>query len=78
MARWFATDVPAWILAPEVSYSIFGERGVIDILAWHPTRRALLVIELKSELTSIEETLRRDLARVTLEDVLRDVLAAPR
>jgi hypothetical protein len=26
----------------------------------------------------IEETLRRELARVTLEDVLRDVLAAPR
>jgi DNA-binding IscR family transcriptional regulator len=26
----------------------------------------------------IEETLRRELARVTMEDVLRDVLAAPR
>ncbi|MFC4533693.1 Rrf2 family transcriptional regulator [Sphaerisporangium dianthi] len=26
----------------------------------------------------VEETLRRELARVTLEDVLRDVLAAPR
>ncbi|MBM0201710.1 Rrf2 family transcriptional regulator [Micromonospora sp. NPDC051227] len=26
----------------------------------------------------IEETLRRELARVTLEDVLRDILAAPR
>jgi len=26
----------------------------------------------------IEETLRRELARVTLEDVVRDVLAAPR
>jgi hypothetical protein len=26
----------------------------------------------------IEQTLRRELARVTLEDVLREVLAAPR
>lgn len=53
VARWFATALPAWILAPEVSYSIFGERGVIDILAWHPTRRALLVIELKTEIVDV-------------------------
>ena len=39
-------DLPRWITAPEVSFSIYGERGVIDILAWHPVRRTLLVIEL--------------------------------
>ena len=39
-----------WITAPEVSYSIYGERGVIDILAWHATTRSLLVIELKTML----------------------------
>jgi transcriptional regulator with XRE-family HTH domain len=33
VARWFDTELPEWILAPEVSYSINGERGVIDILA---------------------------------------------
>lgn len=53
VARWFAADLPEWILAPEVSYSIFGERGVIDILAWHPIRRALLVIELKTEIVDV-------------------------
>jgi transcriptional regulator with XRE-family HTH domain len=46
VARWFDEVVPEWALAPEVSYSIYGERGVIDILAWHPGRRALLIIEL--------------------------------
>ena len=25
-----------WVFEPEVSFSIYGERGVIDILAWHP------------------------------------------
>ncbi len=39
-----------WITAPEVSYSIYGERDVIDILAWHARTRSLLVIELKTML----------------------------
>jgi transcriptional regulator with XRE-family HTH domain len=55
VARWFATALPDWVLAPEVSYSIFGERGVIDILAWHPGRRALLVIELKTDIADVNE-----------------------
>lgn len=48
-----------WTVEPEVSYSEYGERGSIDLLAWHPPTRTLLVIELKTELTSIEETIRR-------------------
>ena len=42
-----------WELAPEVSFSIRGERGVIDILAWHATSRTLIVIELKTEIVDI-------------------------
>lgn len=42
-----------WILRPEVSFSIWGERGVIDFVAWHSVRRALLLIELKTELVDI-------------------------
>ncbi|CAN5729084.1 hypothetical protein BH20CHL5_BH20CHL5_08710 [soil metagenome] len=48
-----------WQVRVEVSYSHFGERGAIDILAWHATSRTLLVVELKTELTSIESTLRK-------------------
>ncbi|MFZ5853474.1 MAG: helix-turn-helix domain-containing protein [Chloroflexota bacterium] len=40
-----------WESAAEVSFSIYGERGVIDRLAYHAGRRMLCVIELKSELT---------------------------
>ena len=55
VSRMFRDQLPAWILAPEVSFSIYGERGVIDILAWHPGRRALLVIELKTDLADMNE-----------------------
>ncbi len=55
VARTFRNELPAWVLAPEVSFAIYDERGVIDILAWHPGRRALLVIELKTDLADINE-----------------------
>lgn len=43
-----------WLLAPETTFSIFGERGVIDILAFHPPTGALLVIELKTALVDVQ------------------------
>lgn len=48
-------DLPGWITLPEVSFGIYGERGVIDILAWHPGRRVLLVIELKTDIADVNE-----------------------
>ena len=57
VSRRFRSEWPAWILAPEVSFAIFGERGVVDILAWHPGRRALLVIELKTDVVDVNELL---------------------
>lgn len=43
-----------WIAAPEVSFAIYGERGSIDILAWHPELRHLLVVEVKTALTDLQ------------------------
>lgn len=48
-----------WLTRTEVSYSEWGERGSIDLLAWHPRSASLLVIEIKSELTSVEATIRK-------------------
>ena len=43
-------DAPSgWTFAAEATFSVFGERGSIDVLAWHATRRALLIVELKTE-----------------------------
>jgi transcriptional regulator with XRE-family HTH domain len=44
-----------WLVAPEVSFSIFGERGVIDLLAYHAPTRSLLVIELKTLIVDVGE-----------------------
>jgi transcriptional regulator with XRE-family HTH domain len=56
LARYFQ-GLPAWVVEPEVSFSIYGERGVIDVLAWHPASRILLVIELKTEIIDLNEML---------------------
>ena len=55
VARWFARELPLWVLVPEVSYAIYSERGVIDIVAWHPSRRAILVIELKTDIVDVNQ-----------------------
>lgn len=39
-----------WQVLPEISFSIAGERGVIDLFAWHAPTRTLLVVELKTEI----------------------------
>lgn len=46
-----------WDPHPEASSSIWGERGVIDILAWHPPTRTLLVVEIKTQLVDVGEML---------------------
>jgi len=56
LARWLG-QVGCWELVPEASFSIYGERGVIDVLAWHPATRTLLVVELKSEIVDVSEML---------------------
>lgn len=55
-----------WETRPEVSFAVYGERGSIDLVAWHAPTRTLIVIEVKTELTSIEETLRRHDVKVRL------------
>ena len=54
LARFFA-ELEGWQAIPEVSFSIYGERGVIDILAWHAASRTVLVIELKTELVDPQD-----------------------
>jgi transcriptional regulator with XRE-family HTH domain len=46
-----------WTTAIEVSFSIWGERGSIDILAWHAPTRTVLVVEVKSVLADIQSLL---------------------
>jgi transcriptional regulator with XRE-family HTH domain len=48
-----------WETRVEVTYASGRDSGSIDILAWHPPTRSLLVIEVKTEVTSAESTLRK-------------------
>jgi hypothetical protein len=57
VARWFRDRYPAWRLVPEASFAIYRDHGVIDILGWHPGRRAVLVIELKTDIVDVNELL---------------------
>jgi transcriptional regulator with XRE-family HTH domain len=48
-----------WDARVETTYSIYGERGSIDVLGGLANVRAVLVEEVKSELASLEETIRK-------------------
>ena len=47
-----------WIVRTEYSFNHFGDRGDVDILAWLPALRALLIIETKTEIADLQATLR--------------------
>jgi transcriptional regulator with XRE-family HTH domain len=46
-----------WEVLPEFTFNAFGERGSVDILAWHPLRRALLIVEVKSRIQDVQAML---------------------
>jgi len=73
VARMLASTFPGWEMAHEVSFNIWGERGVIDLLLWHPGRRALLIIELKTELVDAGDLLATmDRRRRLAAQIVRD------
>jgi len=58
VARHFR-KLSSWVIAPEVSFAIYSERGTVDVLAWHEHTRTLLVIELKTEIVDVNELMGR-------------------
>ena len=44
-----------WACTPEVSFNVWGERGIVDIVAWHAMSRTLLLVELKTEIVDPQE-----------------------
>lgn len=43
-----------WTVDVEVTFSHYGERGSIDILAWHAATATLLVVELKTVIVDVQ------------------------
>lgn len=46
-----------WQALPEHTFNVWGERGSIDVLAWHPIHRALLNVEVKTRLVDLQDVL---------------------
>lgn len=66
-------DSDGWDLRIEVTYAVYGQNGSIDVLAWHQESRSLLVLEIKTEITSGESTIRRLDEKVRLAaDIARE------
>lgn len=63
-----------WHVEAEVTFNHYGERGSIDLLAWHAVRRVLLVGEVKSTLVDVQALL----ASIDLKCRVPRVVAAER
>lgn len=55
-----------WEVRTEVTFSRYGERGSIDLLAWHAGTRMLLLVEVKSVIADVQGLLRPLDAKVRL------------
>jgi transcriptional regulator with XRE-family HTH domain len=47
-----------WQVRTEYSFNRYGDRGSVDVMAWRPECRALLIAEIKTEIADLQETLR--------------------
>ena len=71
--------LPSWLVETEVTFSIYGERGSIDIVAWHPGQRALLIIEIKTAIGDVGGLMRQvDRYRRLAREVARQRGWSPR
>jgi transcriptional regulator with XRE-family HTH domain len=63
-----------WEVHVEESFNCFGERGSVDILAWRLDCRALLLVEIKTELVDLQDTVRTlDMKARVVPRVVRSV-----
>jgi len=46
-----------WEVLHEWTFNHYGERGAIDVVAWHPAARAILIVEVKSDLVDLQDLL---------------------
>jgi transcriptional regulator with XRE-family HTH domain len=52
-----ALRVAGWIAERELSFNEYGERGSVDLVAWHAEQRSLLIVEVKTALTDLQAML---------------------
>jgi transcriptional regulator with XRE-family HTH domain len=59
LCEWLARRLESlgWVVTAEVSFNRYGDRGRIDLLAYEPTRRVLVVIEVKTVIADVQQVL---------------------
>ena len=66
-----------WMTRVEVSFNHYGDRGSCDVVAWHPSTQTLLVVEVKSRLGNVQDTLHRLDVKARLGSVIAEQLSWP-
>lgn len=62
-----------WLVDSETSFNHYGDRGRIDLLAFHPVLRILLVIEIKTRIQDVQDMLGRlDVKKRVAHGLARD------
>lgn len=51
-----ALRAAGWETVPEATFNVDGERGAVDVLAWHARGSVLLVVEVKSVVPDVQAT----------------------
>lgn len=46
-----------WLVELEFGFNVYGERGSVDILAWHAATQTLLIVEVKSRFADLQAML---------------------
>ena len=46
-----------WVVVAEATFNVYGERGSVDVLAFHPEHGALLIVEVKSAVPDMQDML---------------------
>jgi transcriptional regulator with XRE-family HTH domain len=59
-----------WEVLVEYGFNHFGERGSVDVLAWHAASRTILIVEVKSRLTDLQATFMSFARKVRLVPLL--------
>ncbi len=66
-----------WNVHPEVSFNHYGDRGSCDLVAWHGGTQTLLVVEIKSRLGNLQDTLHQLDVKARLGGLLARQLGWP-
>jgi len=59
-----------WIAEAERTFNHYGERGSVDLLAWHSPSRVLLVVEIKTVIVDVQDLLASIDRKVRIGEIL--------